>query len=328
MRKKIILFGGVISLIADFITMTSALKWVLMNWLNVEEEDATSINSMIFYIATFCLLVIISCVYNYISKKLKNAGTNGIACAVIPYIRYKVRNKNNTLLRSIHCDLYHTVIDIKRHIRRIRQQRGENQRNAQITLNEVDSQMQTLLRSFHSILYDTFHLDLSINVYLTGLEGENTILTRSLFLKSRKEQNRGEQRQMDYKYIIHNCDSRVLDNYTLNALSYRKLHPNEIYQKNSVFDYVLSTNNCSWISNDLWIDEKKGLFFSSSRYYKRKYNSLAVFAIIPPSNGRRNAIKGILTFDSFNTKIFSEEECTMLMGLFAHHMYEILNEMN
>ena len=114
----------------------------------------------------------------------------------------------------------------------------------------------------------------------------------------------------------------------MNAHNHRNLHPNEIYQKNSIFDYVLSTNNCSWISNDLRLDEKKGLFFSSSRYYKRKYKSLAVFGIIPPSNGRRNAIKGVLTFDSFNTRIFSEEECTMLMGLFAHHLYEILNEMN
>lgn len=328
MKRNLVIVLGVISLIADIITMTSALKWVLINWLGVEEKNATSINTIIIVIATACLLLTLlyACWYTY--EKFKKAGTREIACALIPYLRYKVRNKNNTLLRSLHCDLYHIVIDIKRHIRRIRQQRGQNQQNAPISLNEVENQMQTLLRSFHSVLYDTFHLDLSINVYLTGMEGENTVLTRSLFLKSRREQNRGEQRQMDYKYIIHNCNSQELKDYTLNAHNYHNLHPNDTYQKNSVFDYVLSTNNCSWISNDLRIDEKNGLFFSSSRYYKRKYKSLAVFAIIPPSNGQRNAIKGVLTFDTFNTRLFSEEECTMLMGLLAHHLYEILNKMN
>ena len=328
MKKNLVIFLGVISFIADIITMTSALKWVLVNWLNIEEENATSINTIIFVIATICLLMTFLYICNYINIKLKKAGTHDIACAVIPYIRYKFQNKNNTLLRSLHCDLYHIVIDVKRHIKRIRKQRVLNHQNEPITLNEVETQMQIILRSFHSVLYDSFHLDLSINVYLTGMEGENTILTRSLFLKSRKEQNRGEQRQMDYKYIIHNCNSQDLKDYTLNALNYRNLHPNDTYQKNSVFDYVLSTNNCSWISNDLRIDEKKGLFFSSSRYYKRIYKSLAVFAIIPPSNGQHNAIKGILTFDTFNTRIFSEEECTMLMGLLAHQLYEILNKMN
>lgn len=328
MKRKLAIILGVISLIADIITMTSALKWILTNWLGVEDKNATSINTITFIIATICLLSTLLYACYYIYEKFKNAGTHEIACAAIPYIRYKVRNKNNTLLRSLHCDLYHSVIDINRHIGRIRQQRGGIQQNAPITLNEMETQMQTLLRSFHSVLYDTFHLDLSINVYLTGMEGENTILTRSLFLKSKKEQNRGEQRQMDYKYIIHNCNSQDLKDYTLNAHNYHNLHPNDTYQKNSVFDYVLSTNNCSWISNDLRIDERNGIFFSSSRYYKRKYKSLAVFAIIPPSNGRRNAIKGILTFDTFNTRIFSEEECTMLMGLLAHHLYDILNKMN
>ena len=150
MKRNLVIVLGVISLIADIITMTSALKWVLINWLGVEEKNATSINTIIIVIATACLLLTLlyACWYTY--EKFKKAGTREIACALIPYLRYKVRNKNNTLLRSLHCDLYHIVIDIKRHIRRIRQQRGQNQQNAPISLNEVENQMQTLLRSFHS----------------------------------------------------------------------------------------------------------------------------------------------------------------------------------
>lgn len=57
---------------------------------------------------------------------------------------------------------------------------------------------------------------------------------------------------------------------------------------------------------------------------------MAVFAIIPPNNVNNpaNAIKGLLTFDSRNTRLFSEEECTMLMGLMAHQLYELLDSLN
>lgn len=57
----------VISLIADIITMTSALKWVLINWLGVEEKNATSINTIIIVIATACLLLTLlyACWYTY-----------------------------------------------------------------------------------------------------------------------------------------------------------------------------------------------------------------------------------------------------------------------
>ena len=96
MKKKLVIVLGVISLIADIITMTSALKWVLINWLGVEENNATSINTIIIVIATFGLLLTLLYACWYTCEKFKNAGTREIACAVIPYIRYKVRNKNYT----------------------------------------------------------------------------------------------------------------------------------------------------------------------------------------------------------------------------------------
>lgn len=38
MKRNLVIVLGVISLLADIITMTSALKWVLIDWLGVEEK--------------------------------------------------------------------------------------------------------------------------------------------------------------------------------------------------------------------------------------------------------------------------------------------------
>ena len=42
---------------------------------------------------------------------------------------------------------------------------------------------------------------------------------------------------------------------------------------------------------------------------------------------REAAIKGLLTFDCHKTNRFSEEECSLMMGLMAHFVYEILESL-
>lgn len=329
-KNSVVITFALISALADIITLTSAFKWVLINWFGMEEKDATSINTFVLVAATFVLLLTLAFACYSFYCKLKETGTHEIAIAIIPYFRYKVPNKNNTLLRALHSDLYHEVINTQNHIMEYKRQRRPEQQNLPIGINEVAPHMQTLMRVFHSVLYEVSHLDMSINVYLTGAEDGNTILTRSLFLRSKKEQNRGEQRQMNQKYIIHNCNNQNLNAFAINAKSYCVQNPNSNYLKNNIFDFILTTDNSSWLSNDLRIDEDNGDFFSSSSCYKRKYKFLAAFAIIPPSNGnnRANPIKGVLTFDTHNTRLFSEEECVMLMGLMAHQLYEVLRSLN
>lgn len=331
MNKKILISLAAISFIADIITLTSAFKWVLIKLFDINTNTATIINGIAFIVATIVLIGTLIYPFIFINRKLQEAGTHGIECAFIPYLRFKAKNKMNTLLRTLHCNLYHTIIDVKKHVNKQKRQRGPEEQGNPLPISEVKSQLLNLLDSFHTILYETFHLDLSICIYLTGKENEETVLTRCSFLQSLKEQNRGEQRQtMNHKYIIHNSNNQNIEAYALNAQNYIEQNPNSPYKKNSIFDYVLTTNNSSWISNDLRIDELNGVFYSSSQYYKRKYKSLAVFAIIPPSNGnnRTEAIKGLLTFDTHNTRLFCEEECTMLMGLMAHQVYEVLDYLN
>ena len=328
--NKWLIFTGVFSFIADIITLTSAFKWLLINLFGMSKENATSLNILVFIIASIILLTIFSYFITYVWKKFADAGPNGVACAIIPYWHYKIHNRNNTLLRALHCNLYHTNADFEREVKRMKQQRVHNQQNRALTINDVEPQITNLLRAFHSVLYDVFHVDLSINVYLAGIEDNQTVLSRTLFLQSIKEQNQGVHRIPNYKYIVHNCNNQDIETYATNAKNYCNLNPNGVYMKNCVFDYVLSTNNRYWLSNDLSVEEQKGQFFSSSRYYQRNYKSLAVFAIIPPSNGNTpaNAIKGVLTFDTHHTRKFSKDECTMLMGLMAHLLYKALEELN
>jgi hypothetical protein len=330
MKKSYVISLGAISLIADIITLTSAFKWVLTNWLGVSEETATSINTWVLIGGILLLLFVLYLIYKMVKDKLIDAGTHGIACEIVPYYRYKVRNRMNTMLRLLHCNLYHTLLDSKNRIQIQKLQRDEEQRNNPLSANDIRPQIIDMLRNFHRTLYDVFRLDLSISFYLSGTENNNTVLTRCLFMQSLKEQNRGENRQQNYKYIIQPSAGQSLDDYALNASNYIRQHPNSTYMKNSIFDYVLTTNNPSWMSNDLSVDEANSKFYTSSRYYRQRYKSMAVFAIIPPNNAnnRENAIKGLLTFDSCNTRIFSEEECTMLMGLMAHQLYELLACLN
>ena len=330
MKKSSVITLGAISLVADIITLTSAFKWILTNWLGVSEETATSINTWVLIGGILLLIFVLYLSYKMIKNKLIEAGTHGIACEIVPYCRFKILNRMNTILRSLHCKIYHTLQDSKKNIQIQKQHRNENQRNNPLPINEIKPQIKSLLESFYKTLYDGFRLDLSISFYLSETEDDNAVLTRCLFIQSQKEQSRGQIRQMNYKYIIQPSARQSLEDFALNASNYIRQHPDSNYTKNSIFDYVLTTNNPSWMSNDLNIDEANEKFYTSSQYYKQRYNSMAVFAIIPPNNANNpaNAIKGLLTFDSRNTRLFSEEECTMLMGMMAHQLYELLDSLN
>ena len=326
MKKSIALTFLVIGAIVDIIDFTLDIKRILVNWLGINMDTAASIRLGIILIASFFIIVSLHYLYKVMEKKLFDAGTHKIPCAFVPYLRYKACYKIIALLRIMHCDLYHILAEAKKEILRKKQQRPQDQRNNPLSASEARTELSQLLSSFHAIVYNLFKLDLSVSLYLSEMEGENTVLTRCLFLQSRREQNRGQNRQLNYKYIINNCNSQDVSDYAAEAELYTRHNRGTHYKKNSIFDYVLTSSNPSWTSNDLIIDEKNKKFYSSSEYYKQRYNSLAVFAIIPPSNANNphNAIKGLLTFDSQKTNVFCEEECTLLMGLMAHHLYELL----
>ena len=331
MKKILVILLGVVSFVADIIALTPFLKKVLVNNYGLDFEIAVIVNNITFIVATIILFVLFWFLYKFVKSKLEEAGTHKIACALIPYARFIILNKTNLLLRLLHCDLYHTFFNVKSTVLNLKRQRNQNPQNTPLSINDIKPQIRDLLVEFYRVLYEVFRLDLSINFYLSERDNGNPVLTRCLFIQNRKEQNRGEMRRMDWKYIIQNNEVHSLESYADNASSFIRLHPNTPYKKNSIFDYILTTDNPSWMSNDLTIDEQKKVFYTSSNYYyNNRYKSMAVFAIIPPNNANNpnNAIKGLLTFDSCKTRKFSEKECTMLMGLMAHLLYELLDSLN
>lgn len=330
MKKILVILLGVVSFVADIITLTPYLKKVLVNNYGLDFKMAVIVNNITFFVATITLFVLSCFLYKFVKSKLEEAGTHKISCALIPYVRFIILNKTNLLLRSLHCDLYHTFFSAKNTVLNLKRQRNQNPQNAPLSINDIKPQIHELLDGFYRVLYEVFRLDLSINFYLSERDNGNTVLKRCLFIQNRKEQNRGEMRRMDWRYIIHDNEVQSLESYADNASNFIRQHPNTPYKKNSIFDYVLTTDNPSWMSNDLTIDEQNHAFYTSSNYYNNRYKSMAVFAIIPPNNANNpnNAIKGLLTFDSCKTRKFSENECTMLMGLMAHQLYELLDSLN
>jgi len=55
----------------------------------------------------------------------------------------------NTLLRTLHCNLYHTIIDVKKHVNKQKRQRGPEEQGNPLPISEVKSQLLNLLDSFH-----------------------------------------------------------------------------------------------------------------------------------------------------------------------------------
>lgn len=331
MKKSISIIILAISVIVDIIALISYIKCLLRNWLGISMDMAASIKIIVIVITTATIFVCLHYLLSLMKEELIEAGTHEIPCAFVPYLRYKARRyKIIVMLRMMHYELYHTLVESKKEVLRRKQQRPQEQRDNPLPANEAKPELNQLLNCFHQIWYEIMELDLSISFYLSEMENGNTVLTRCLFLPSQKERNRGHDRQLNYKYIIHNCNGQRLSDYASNADHYIRENRHTQYKKNSIFDYVLTTRNPFWMSNDLSIDQAGKNFYTSSEYYRERYNSLAVFAIIPPGNANNphNAIKGLLTFDSRKTNVFCEEECTILMGYMAHLLYDLLESLN
>ena len=269
----------------------------------------------------------------YTHIRQKEVGTHGIPCDFIPFMRYKLLNKHHTMLSSLHRELYHRTEKVKESILSMQKERYRNRRNQQplapLSINDIDENMKNLMNAFHRALYDVFHIDATISLFLISQVNNHIILKRSLLQRSLYEMRRNENRPTDSQYIIHRDNELGLREFATRAKRYNERNGNGQYKKNSYFDYVLSTGHNAYLSNDLKEDQQKEDFFSSSDHYLQFYESMGVFAIVPPEceQEREAAIKGLLTFDCHKTNRFSEEECTLMMGLMAHFVYDILESL-
>jgi len=327
MKKTSLTF--LISLGADIIGWASGIKELLM-LIGVEESQAEGVNKIwVYFFSTALLLSIIGLCY-IIDKHLKDAGTRGIRCKPRRYISYKVTNKHCSLLSTLHRDIYHKLTELRNRISVIKRGKNKEERTEAIAFDEIHDSVLALLDSFHTALYMTFSLDVSISLFLLSeTSDKKTILSKELFLRSKKENKKGKLRDDKLKYVVEQDKDQEASVYAQKARTYDKKYGSGQYVKNSVFDYILSASKHSWMSNNLSLDMNRNEFFSSSPNYNKYYKSMAAFAVKPPQceDGKGGAIRGIVTFDSLNTGVFSESECSLIMGLMAHILYDVLENL-
>ena len=325
--KKLGVFT-IIGFVADILTCSQTLSNCLVSF-GFTEETAKLINGYMLLASIVLTGILLGSwlVMYCIKDELKRVGNHGIPCAIWPYIHYKLRNKNHTLLTLIHHGLYHECFSIKQTIKDLKAHRTNN---VPLRISDIAPQIGELLQNFHNLLYNTFHIDLSISIFtITESDQHRPILSKVAFHRSKAEAAKTGQRSAGVPYLVGYNNDQAETNYSNRAREYHTAHGNAEYLKNSVFDHILSTHDHSWISNDIVLDGVNNLYFSSSPNTGRYYRSFAAFAILPPNclANQHAAIKGIIAFDSPKTNIFSHDECSFVMGLMAHIVYDILDEL-
>ena len=307
--SSIILFSAFVTIVNGFgntITILSKYVGPLLSHI---------ILYLNFVILPFAVILIISAIISYSTQKYRvKIGTHGIPCTLMTMYHFKVANKNNKLLNSIHRDIYHHYYKIKDDI--------NSQRIG--SLANANNAIEEFLRVIHSSILKTFKMDLSINIKRLSLDRqENLCLVPFIHYRNVAERNLDNPRDYNYCYYIALAEFERLSRYVSMAKAYRD---RERYEVNSIFTYLINQKKRYWMSNNLQIDETAGDFYTSSDNYPEYYKSLAVFSIAPPD--KDVLPEGLLILDTKKTGKFSEAECVHLFGYIAHLLYELLTEYN
>lgn len=307
--SSIIIFSALVTIVNGFgntITILSRYVGPLFSYI---------ILYLNFIILPFAVILIISAIISYSTQKYRvKIGTHGIPCTFMTMYHFKVANKNNKLLNSIHRDIYHHYYKIKDDI--------NSQRIG--SLANANNAIEEFLRVIHSSILKTFKMDLSINIKRLSLDRqENLCLVPFIHYRNVAERNLNNPRDYNYCYYIALAEFERLSRYVSMAKAYRD---RERYEVNSIFTYLINQKKRFWMSNNLLIDEAAGDFYTSSDNYPEYYKSLAVFSIAPPD--KDVLPEGLLILDTKKTGKFSETECVHLFGYIAHLLYELLTEYN
>ena len=273
-----------------------------------------------FILLILAIIVVLYYVVRYFTRKYReHIGTHGIPCALINVYYYKIANRHNKLLRSIHKNIYHNVYKLKDDISKHRIQ----------SIVEVNKGIDDLLYDIHLAIMRSFGLDLTINIKKLIMDRNNNLclIPFKHFRNGAERNSTDNPRAFNYSYFIEPDEYERLSKYAVKARQYHNQHgENRKYEVNSVFTYLITKRMRYWMTNDVALDEQVGNFYTSSDNYPESYKSIAVFSLTPPES---NILpEGLIIFDTKKKGAFSEEECVNLFGYIAHLLYELIIEYN
>lgn len=190
--------------------------------------------SQIFIYANFIVLlpfgivvVVVSIISYFTLQYRKRIGTHEIPCTLISLYHFKIANRNNKLLKSIHKDIYHNFYKLKddMHMRRIR------------TVEEANKGLEDLLYDIHKAILKSFGLDLTINVKRLIMDRENNLcLIPFIHFRNVAERITNNPRAFNYSYYIGPECHTKLSKYATMARQYCQQNDmNRKYEVNSIF---------------------------------------------------------------------------------------------
>ena len=314
-NKTFSVITSILVLISVIIAIVNGIDKTIDRLSNILSPLLSSIlvYADLFVILPLAIIVFGAVIANYVTHEYrKKIGTHDIPCTFLTMFHFKIANKNNKLLYSIHKDYYHHCYNIKDDLLHHKFKSKE----------EIDNAVEEFLRIVHSSILRTFHLDLTINIKRLSIDrNDNLCLVPFAHFRNIAVRNQTNPRDFNYSYYIQLANYERLSRYADLARQYGK---GKEYEVNSIFTYLINEKKRYWISNNLKVDEVKGDFYTSSDNYPEYYQSLAVFSITPPE--KDSFPEWLLIFDTMKTGKFAEKECVHLFGYIAHLLYELLTE--
>ena len=318
MKKFISVSICILSIAADICTLYVGLKSLLQNIIENPPTWLLTIAYLLLLFGTFYAIFYI--VLSFFDKRCEKCGTHKIPCSYFAYFSAKLLNKTQKSLHAMHM-IYHEAHHAKQQILKDRQKYNNFETSKPL--------VEEYLSAAIAALQHALGLDVKASVKNALQDDCDFFLQTYTYVVPKMDEN--IDRDINSKYIILMLDDNSpqdLLTWCNASIKYAKKYGNGKYLSNSIFNYLLRTGKPFWMSNDLDIDEKNHIFYTSSSY-RPSYKSLAVFLIMKPKEkGQENAsdIKGILTFESHKTNVFVEKECVQIMGFIAHCLYEVLTE--
>ena len=278
--------------------------------------DAIAIFNFIILLllGVWVVMIVVDCLFLPYRKSI---GTHGISCRLSAMFIFKHRNRTNSLLSMLHKDVYHEFVRIKDDIREGKLDTEEKQKK----------EIADYLSKITFAVNNAFKIDCVINIkVLKKSPHGNPVLQPYAHAMSNTYKKKSRKRNYNRPYIIIGEDDKTEDLrvYCIKASKYVEENGHKNYELNSVFNYLFSTEQTHWLTNDVMVDHINEKFYTSSNNYPTHYRSLGIFKIMPPVDAQET--KGILIFDSEKDGLFCEEECQLCLGLISHFIYELFKE--